>query len=116
MQTLSGSRIAGTDLVGIDVTGTLARLAILAVYFRVSVVTRCAGFTTGAVVTRKTIAAYLGSFLVHLATGGEVVRRDWQRTGTNETIGGCPSGSVSIVAFLAEFAVIPRCAVLAVLQ
>lgn len=103
-------------MVGIDVAGTLARLAIIAVNFGVSVETGNAGLATSAIITGKTVAAYFISFLVHLATGGEIVGWEGQWTGTNQTIGRSSSGSVAVVALLTEFAMVTRRAVFAVLR
>lgn len=116
LQTLAGDTVARVDLIGVNIAGALARLAIIAVYLGISIVAGGASLATGTVISGQTVTANLIALLIHLAAGGKVIGGGRQRACTDQTIRRCAHSGVTVVTLFAEFAMIANGAILAILQ
>lgn len=103
-------------MIGVNIAGALARLAVIAVYLGITIVAGGASLATGAVVSGHTITANLIALLIHLAAGGKVIGGGRQRACTDQTIRRCAHSGVTIVTLFAELAMIANSAILAILE
>lgn len=103
-------------MIGVNIAGALARLAIIAVYLGTAVITGGASLATCAVVSGQAVATDLIAFLVHLAAGGKVIGGDRQRACTNQTVRRCAYSGITVVALLAVLAMVADSTIFAVLR
>lgn len=116
LQTLAGETVARANLIGVNIAGALARLAVIAVHLGIAIVTGGAGLATSAIVSGQTGTANLIALLVHLAAGSKVIGGDWQRACTDQTIRRCAHSGVTVITLLAVLAMITDSAILTILQ
>ena len=102
-------------MIGIDIAGTFARFTIFAISFRISIITGSAGFAASTIIARKTVATYFVSFFIYLTASGKIIGWNRQRTSANEAISRSSSGSISVITLFAEFTMVTRCTVFAIL-